>query len=177
MMGLARRIGLADMAYIAVAARGASFYPKSFLAPFDENQPELDRSLDRVDGVLRDVERAGLPRRRIACVGFSQGACLASEYVLRHPARWGALIALTGGLIGPPGTAWTPSARLDGTPVLLATAESDSWVPLDRVMETAAVFRAMGAEVDLRVSPGGEHVMDDGAVAAAREILARLLVA
>ena len=123
---------------------------------------------------MRELEQGGVPRERQALMGFSQGACLASEYVWRHPGRWGALIAFTGGLIGPPGTTWEARGDLLGTPVLLTTSDVDAWVPLDRVKQTATVFRAMGAAVDERVYPGMDHVVSDDEIALARPLLERI---
>jgi phospholipase/carboxylesterase len=175
MLGLAQRIALPGMSYVAVPAAGGSWYPQSFLAPVERNQPHLDWALERVAAIVRELEDRGLARARIALLGFSQGACLAAEFVYRHPARWGALLALTGGLIGPPGTTWATTGDLARTPVLLATSDVDAWVPLERVHESAAVFRAMGAAVDLRVYEGMEHVVSDDEIAAARALLAPLL--
>lgn len=177
MLALARRVDLPQMTYVALAAPGATWYPESFLAPVAHNQPFLDRALDQVEETVQMIVRAGGSRERVACVGFSQGACLAAEYVFRKGGRWGGLAALTGGLIGPPESTWTRSGCLHGTPVVLATAEQDTWVPLRRVHQTAEVFGAMGAEVDLRVYPGAAHEISDDAVAATRRMLGRLVVA
>ncbi|HEX3904912.1 MAG TPA: dienelactone hydrolase family protein [Polyangia bacterium] len=175
MLALARRIDLPGMAYLALPAPGGSWYPERFMAPLASNQPHLDQALARIESAVRAIEARGLPRARIALVGFSQGACLASTYLFRHPARWGALVALTGGLIGPPETTFSVSGSLDGTPALFATADPDSWVPVERVRQTAELFRATSAEVDLRVYPGAGHLVTDDAVRATQELLARLL--
>ena len=128
--------------------------------------------MGRVEQEVRGLETAGLPRRCIALIGFSQGAVLACEYVRRHPARWGALIAFTGGLPGPVGTTWSDRAALDATPVLLSAGDEDALVPWSRVEETAAAFTRMGAAVTLRRYPGGDHVVDDDEIREARTILA-----
>jgi predicted esterase len=172
MMDLARAIDLPDVAWLALAAPEGSWYPQSFLAVRDDNQPSLDEALARVRGVVADLEGQGIARDRIALVGFSQGACLAAEVVYRNPARWGALVALTGGVLGPKGTAFTPSGDLQGMPAALSVSADDAWVPLWRVKETAAVLRAMGAEVQLRVRDGAEHVIDAEEIAQARRVLA-----
>jgi predicted esterase len=172
MIGLAERIALPQLAWRAPEAPGGSWYPESFMAPDEANRRDLDLALNRVEQEVRALERAGLPRRRIALIGFSQGAVLACEYVRRHPARWGALIAFTGGLPGPAGTAWTARAVLDATPVLLSAGDEDALVPWSRVEETAAAFTRMGAAVTLRRYPGGEHVVDDDEIREARTILA-----
>jgi len=175
MLDLAERIALPGMPFVAIPAHGGTWYPESFLAPFARNEPHLGWALARVESVVCELEREGATRGRIAAVGFSQGACLACEYVLRTPTRWGAVAALTGGLIGPPDTKWAPTGALEGTPVLLATSDVDAWVPLDRVQATEKIFRAMGGAVELHVLAGRDHVVSDDEVALTRALLAPLL--
>lgn len=171
MIDLAGRLGLPEVAWRALQAPGGSWYPESFLAPLRANQPRLDQTLAQVEQEVRALEALGVPRRRIALIGFSQGACVACEYVRRHPRRWGALIAFTGGLPGPAGTAWAAPAPLDGTPVLLSAGDQDALVPWTRVEETAAAFARMGAAVSLRRYRGGAHVVEDDEIRQARTIL------
>lgn len=159
----------------APQARHSTWYPKSFLAPFDENQPWLDSALARVDTLVDEIERGGLAAERIVLFGFSQGACLASEFVARTPRRYGALVAATGGRIGPPGTRFAGDGDLSGTPVHLSAGDPDPHVPWSRVEETASCFRALGAEVTTVRAPGFPHAVHPEAVAWLRDRLARLL--
>jgi phospholipase/carboxylesterase len=172
MMQLARAIDLSDMAWVAIAAPDGTWYPQSFLARREDNQPSLDAALASVRGVVAALADQGIGRDRIAFIGFSQGACLAAEFVYRDPARWGGLVALTGGIIGPKGTDFPPSGDLQGMPVRLSVSAEDAWVPLWRVQETATLLRTMGAEVQLRVRSGVEHIVDDEEIAQARQVLA-----
>lgn len=174
-LDLAERLALPGMPFVAVPAAEGTWYPESFLAPRGRNEPRLGWALERLEAVVRGLEEGGLSRARIALVGFSQGACLASEYLFRTPSRWGALAALTGGLIGPPGTTWAPTGSLAGTPALLTISDVDEWVPLERVEATAEVFRSMSAAVDLRVYAGKAHVVSDDEIRATRELLAPLV--
>jgi predicted esterase len=167
--------GAAGIALVAPQARHSTWYPQSFLAPFAENQPWLDSALARVGGLVAEVERAGVPSERIVLFGFSQGACLASEWLARNPRRLGALIAATGGRIGPPGTAFAATGDLAGTPVHLSAGDPDAHVPWRRVEETAANLAAMGAAVTTRREPGFPHAVHPEAAAFARRRLAELL--
>jgi phospholipase/carboxylesterase len=97
---LARELKLKDAAVLAPQATNNSWYPYSFLAPVEENQPALDSALERLDELVSQVKTAGLPLDRIYFLGFSQGACLALEYTARNAAAYGGVIAFTGGLIG-----------------------------------------------------------------------------
>src|SRR6185295_15842250 len=86
------------VSYVAPAAAGHTWYRYSFLSPLDRNEPYLTSALELVGELVADVEAQGVPRARIVLLGFSQGACLASEYAVRHPARYGAVIAFSGGV-------------------------------------------------------------------------------
>ncbi|NKJ49034.1 hypothetical protein CIC12_20300 [Burkholderia sp. SG-MS1] len=174
MVDIALRIGLPDLVYVAPCAAGDSWYPSRFTDPVEINQPDLDWALERIQLAVNEFEVQGIARARIALVGFSQGACLASEFVYRNSGRWGALIALTGGLIGPQGTSWGCDGNLASTPVFLGNGDMDPWVPLWRTRETAEVFRSMGGAVVERTYPGRGHEVCDDEVAVARDILANV---
>ena len=178
-LGTAARLALPAMPFVAPAAPGFSWYPKSFLVPRAENEPALGDTLAAVDALVATLEAEGVPRERIAILGFSQGACVLSEYAFQRGGRWGALVAFTGGLVGPPGTTWSDHGgrSLAGTPVFLGGSDEDALVPVHRVRETASVLRAMGADVDCLTYPGSEHIVSDDEIRRARPHLARLLPA
>jgi phospholipase/carboxylesterase len=162
------------VALVAPQARHGTWYPQSFLAPFAANQPGLDAALERVGEVVAEIEAAGIPAERIVLFGFSQGACLASEFAARNPRRYGALVAATGGRIGPPGADFTSAGDLAGTPVHLSAGDPDPHVPWSRVEETAASLRAMGAVVTTLREPGFPHAVHPEAVAFLRGLVADL---
>jgi predicted esterase len=171
MLELAGALASEDAAWIAPQADGGQWYPNSFLAPIESNEPWLSASLALVGRLVARCGDAGLPPERIALVGFSQGACLASEFAARNARRYGGLVVLSGGLIGPPGTPRDYAGSLDGTPVLLGCSDFDPHIPVARVQETARVLGAMGGEVDERIYPGMGHTVVDDEIAAARRIL------
>lgn len=177
MIGLAALIDLPQIAWRALQAPRGSWYPGRFMDPLQANQPHLDQALDRVDQAVGALIAAGAPPRRIALMGFSQGACLACEYLRRRPERWGALVAFTGGLFGPEGTTWDTPSLLDGTPALITNSDQDEWVPLSRTLETAAALRRMGADVTLKLYPGREHVVCADEIEQARAVLRRAVAA
>jgi len=166
--------GSDEIALVAPQARHSTWYPKSFLAPFEENEPWLGSALGRVGDAVAELERAGLTTDRILIFGFSQGACLASEFVARNARRYGALVAATGGRIGPPGTSFAASGDLAGTPIHLSAGDPDPHVPWSRVEESAASFRAMNALVTTWREPGYPHAVHPSAVRFLRERLTEL---
>jgi phospholipase/carboxylesterase len=171
MVALAERMDLPGVAWRALEAPGGSWYPGSFMDPIVANQPQLDQSLAQIEREVGALQARGLPRSRIALVGFSQGACVACDYVRRHPGRWGALIAFTGGLPGPDGAAWSADRGLEGTPILLSNSEADPFVPWTRVEQTARAFEGMGGAVTLELHPGRDHSVSEQEIATARAIL------
>lgn len=153
------RVPRDDVAYRAPHASGETWYPEGFLAPLERNQPWLDYALATVDAALEGLAAHGFGRERVVLIGFSQGGCVAAEYVRRHPRRYGGLVVCTGGLAGPPGTTWNQDGDLAATPVLVTTAERDPWVPPWRVFETTTVFERMGAAARHRIFPGADHTV------------------
>jgi predicted esterase len=117
---------------------------------------------------------AGIERQKVAIVGFSQGACLATEFVARNAARYGGLVAFTGGLIGPPGAKFVYSGELSGTPCFLGAGDRDPHVPWKRVEESAAVLSDLGAAVTLRRYPGLPHTINQDEIDHAKIILRRI---
>jgi len=165
------------VAYLAPQAAANSWYPHSFLAPTEQNEPWLSSAIARVDSVVRFCVEEGLSRNRIIVSGFSQGACLATEYVAQHPARYGALIAFTGGLIGPPGADLHHRGSLHGTPVLLSSGDPDAHVPWARVETSASELERMGARVKLMCFPGRPHSILREEIEEARRMIFSLLQA
>ena len=170
-LDLVPRLDRPGFTYLAPTAAGRTWYPHSFMAETETNEPWLSSALRALDQALYDVEARGVPTQRIVLLGFSQGACLMAEYAVRHAARYGGVIAFSGGLVGPPGTTWDDSGSFSGTPVFLGCSDPDAHVPRARVEESAAVFTRMGATVDLRIYPGMGHTIHDDEIGAARSIL------
>lgn len=156
---------------VAPAAPGRTWYPYSFLAPRQDNEPGVSAGIVTLSEVVAALVARGLPRHRIVLLGFSQGACLASQFAVEHPARYGGLVLFSGGLIGPPGTVWDLPGEFGGTPVFLGCSDVDTHVPAERVRETAEVFTRMGAVVTRRLYPGMGHLVNDDEIHAAQEIL------
>lgn len=169
---LATPLAHPGVAYLAPAAADHTWYPLSFLADRPRNEPWLSSALGVIRRLVDDVVARGIPASRIVLLGFSQGACLASEFALRHPGRFGGIVVFSGGLIGPPGTAWDVPGDFAGTPAFFGCSDVDAHVPRWRVDESAAVFSRMGAATDLRIYPGMGHLVNDDELAAARAIVA-----
>jgi len=174
-LGLREEFGFPGVEYLAPQAAGHAWYPYSFLAPIERNEPWLTESLAQVGETVDGAVRRGIAREKIVIAGFSQGACLASEFVARNAARYGGLIAFTGGLIGPPGTDFRYPGSLAGTPVFLGSGDPDPHVPWQRVAETARVLAELGADVDLKRYPGMPHTIAREEIDAAKMLISKSL--
>jgi phospholipase/carboxylesterase len=168
---VAARLDRTDLAHILPEAHDNSWYPESFLRPIEENQPRLDWALERLGDVRQLLAKAGVKDDRIVWMGFSQGACLVSEYVARSSRHFRAMVCFTGGLIGPIEADLTRPFAVHGLPALFTASDIDEFVPLWRVQETAAIYRSAGAAVELSVNLGAAHEIVDDAMERCRAFL------
>ena len=170
-LSLAGALRQADLAYIAPRAPGHSWYPHSFLAPLEQNEPFLSRSLTTVGAIVNDLAGRGIASDRVALIGFSQGGCLALEFAARNPQRYAVLAGLSAGLIGPPGLTRDYPGSLEGTPVFLGCSDKDAHIPLERVRVSSQVLTAMNAAVTERIYPGMGHTINQDEIALVRRLL------
>jgi predicted esterase len=171
MLSLADELGLDDIAFLALQAPGGTWYPHSFLAPIADNEPGISAGLEALDSLRRHLGEQQVGSPQIGILGFSQGACLALEYAARHARRYAAILGLSGGLIGPPGTPRNYPGSLAGTPVLFGCSDVDPHIPLERVHESVDVFRKLGATVDERIYKGMGHTISRDEIDAAKTLL------
>ena len=167
-----------DATYLAPAAANRTWYPQSFMSEIAKNEPFLSSALSVLASLVADVEAAGIPRDRIVLGGFSQGACLTTEFAIRNASRFGGILAFSGGAIGPPGTVWNPSGTIgtfDGTPIFFGCSDVDAHIPEARVTESADLCARMGAAVTKRIYPGMGHLVNDDEIAWAQDLLSDAL--
>lgn len=156
---------------VAPQANQYQWYPYSFLAPTDQNEPGLSSGLQVVYDLVSDLESKGFKKGKIVLLGFSQGACLASEFLARHPAKYGGLIALSGGLIGDKVSSANYEGSLDDTPVFLGCSNIDPHIPKERVDETESVFNSLNGKVMKKIYPGMGHTVNDDEIEEIKKIL------
>jgi predicted esterase len=163
--------GRPDITYLAPGAAGGTWYPLSFMADREKNEPGISSGVWVLEQLVQHVVRAGVRKDRIVLLGFSQGACLTSQFAASHADRYGGVVLYSGGLIGPPGTTWNYPGSFGGTPVFLGCSDVDTHVPKTRVDESAAVFQRMGATVTEQIYPGMGHLVNEEEIAFTRTLL------
>jgi phospholipase/carboxylesterase len=148
------------LAYLAPQAAGNTWYPYSFLSPIPDNEPYLSSALAAIQDLLDGLSQAGIVPERTMLLGFSQGACLALEFVARHARRYGGVVGLSGGLIGPDDTPREYGGALAGTPVFLGCSDIDPHIPKERVLYSAEVLQGLGGDVTTRLYPHMGHTIN-----------------
>jgi predicted esterase len=170
-IGISKAISLPNVAWLAPDAASHSWYPYSFLMPVDQNQPFLDSALSVVGGLLQHLEDSGLPAEKTVLLGFSQGACLASEFVARYPRRYGGLVVFSGGLIGATIDPAQYIGALEETPIFGGCSDIDPHIPLERFEVSGQVLADLGGAVDFRVYPGMGHTITLDELSAAKALI------
>jgi len=167
--------GVEGVAHLAPQAARNTWYPNSFLAPVEQNEPGRSSGLQAVDDAVERAVEADIDRERVLLLGFSQGACLASEYVARNPRRYGGLVALSGGLIGETVDPESYEGDVAGTPVFIGCSDVDPHIPLERVKETSEAFELLNGDVDERIYEGMGHGVNEDELEAVSELVAGLV--
>jgi predicted esterase len=177
MARLAQALEAPEVRFLFPGAPGNTWYPQSFMAPFAANEPYLSRSLQNHAQLIEAVIAEGVSPERIVLGGFSQGACLTAETLVRAPRRYGAALIFTGGVIGPPGTAWPVQPALAGTPVYLTGSEIDQHVPVTRTRETERLLKESGAVVEAHIFADRPHMVTTEEIETARGYLRAVMEA
>lgn len=170
-LSLRQYLQLNEFALLAPEATNHTWYPYSFLAPVSQNEPWLSSALDLVNTLVKDCLTAGLKTSDIHLLGFSQGACLTLEFAARHAARYGSIIAFTGGLIGESINRSNYSGTFEGTPVFIGCSDRDMHVPVERVYASTNILIEMGASVTEKIYPGMAHTIIEDEILIANKLL------
>jgi phospholipase/carboxylesterase len=170
-VGLSSELNVVDYALVAPQATNHTWYPYSFLAPPQQNEPWLSSALDMLNEIVSDINSAGIPDAQIYFAGFSQGACLTLEYVTRNARRWGGVAAFTGGLIGDKINLQNYRGDFEGTPILIGSSDPDPHIPVERVHESTAILKEMKASVTEKLYPNMGHTISEDEIRLANKLI------
>ncbi|WP_276369431.1 dienelactone hydrolase family protein [Chryseolinea sp. H1M3-3] len=162
---------LDEFAVLAPQATNHTWYPYSFLVPRKQNEPWLSSAIDLITELVHDINNAGIIKENIYFLGFSQGACLALEYIARHATKWGGAVAFTGGLIGDKVFTDTYTGDFQGTPIFIGTSNPDPHVPVERVNETTLLLKKMNASVTEKVYQNMGHTINEDEIELANKLV------
>jgi predicted esterase len=173
-MLLGQELSMPGFTYLAPQAAGNTWYPNRYSDPIPNNEPWLSAALAALEGLLTKVQEV-VPVERTVMLGFSQGACLTLEFAARHARRYGAVVGLSGALIGPPDTPRDYPGSLDGTPVFLGCSDVDPHVAANDVLAAAEVLRRLGGDVAERLYPGLGHQVNEDELDHIRRLMKSLM--
>lgn len=168
---LSAELNVPGFAYVAPQAEGNTWYPYPFMTPMELNEPWLSSALSVLEACVGWIESQGIPPEKIVILGFSQGACLATEFAARNARRYMGIAGLSGGLIGPDTTPRDYAGSLVGTPVFLGCSDIDPHIPKERVLETEQVFRTLGGVVTARLYPNMGHFVNEDEINEVRNMM------
>lgn len=170
-LSVAKHLKIKDFALVAPQAENRTWYPYSFLVAIEENEPSFSKSLDVIHQVVVAVQQNGIEKENIYFLGFSQGACLALEFTARNAAKYGGVVAFTGGLIGDQVYENHYAGNFENTPIFIGTSDPDFHVPVERVNQTEALLTKMGASVTKKIYPNMGHTISQDEIDLANELV------
>ncbi len=159
-LGLSPHLNLSGYAILAPQATNATWYPYSFMAPVEENEPWLSSAVDTIEQTVKTATDAGITPENIYFFGFSQGACLTLEFIARNAQRYGGAVAIIGGVIGETINRDHYKGDFKQTPVFIGTSNPDFHVPVERVYATEKILNEMNADVTLKVYEHSGHTIN-----------------
>jgi len=173
-LGLAREVNVPELWAIAPQAANFTWYPNRFNTPVAGNEPWLTWGLARIDEMVTLARAEGIANEHIVLAGFSQGACLALEWLARSGTQLGGVLGFSGGLIENGDRPREYESDLLGSHVFIGCSDVDFHIPLERVERSAELLGAMGAEVEKRIYPGMGHTINQDEINYLRQLLTRV---
>lgn len=170
-LGLASHLNVSEFALLAPEATNNTWYPNSFLAKPEQNEPWLSSALNLLKETVDEAMKQGIASENTYFLGFSQGACLTLEFVTRHAQKYGGVAAFTGGLIGDKIYDQNYSGDFNGTPIFIGTGNPDPHVPIERVNQSVSLLEKMNAKVSLKVYDGRPHTITQDEIEEANRLL------
>lgn len=168
---LASFLGEPGIAYLAPQAAGSTWYPYPFTQPREVNEPGLSSAHAVVTTMIERLSDEVFEPESIVLLGFSQGACLATDVAALNPRPYGGVIGFSGGLIGDQLDPSSYSGSLAETPVFLGCSDIDPHIPVERVHETAEILSDLDADVTVAIYPGMGHTISPDEIEHARKII------
>ncbi|MDN3674367.1 dienelactone hydrolase family protein [Flavobacterium branchiarum] len=170
-LSIAKYLNVDEFALVAPQAANRTWYPYSFLVPTNENEPYFSNSLEAIHQVLVAIQQNGIEKENIYFLGFSQGACLALEFTARNAAKYGGVVAFTGGLIGDKVYEEHYHGNFENTPIFIGTSDPDFHVPVERVNDSEALLKKMGANVTKKIYDNMGHTISHDEISIANELI------
>lgn len=170
-LSLSQHFNVKDYALLAPQATNGTWYPFSFIAPVEQNEPWLSSAVETVEKTVQTALNAGVKAENIYFFGFSQGACLTLEFLARNAQKFGGVAAIIGGVIGEKINRENYKGDFAQTPIFLGTSNPDFHVPVERVYATANILKEMNADVTEKVYANFGHSINQEEIELANALI------
>jgi predicted esterase len=171
MLSLADSLQVGGARFLIPQAADNRWYPQTAFGPLDVNEPDLSSAIMVIEDLVYQSQLEGFSDQQIVLGGFSQGACLAAEYAVRNPARYGGLFIFSGALIGPPGVTRELPGSFKHMPVFIGGSDVDPWISHKLLKNAAITFEQMGAGVTFETYPGLPHTVNGDEILQVKKML------
>jgi len=175
MLPLAEQLAQPDFFYIAPQAKHHTWYPYSFLESQEKNKAGIMSGLQVIYDLLQNIRETGLEYEKMILLGFSQGACLALDFITRHPQTLGGVAALSGALIGKQISEKDYTGNLHKTPVFIGCDEKDPYVPMNRLHLTSDIIHSLNGKVNKQIYRDMGHKVNEHEIKIIRGMMASIL--
>lgn len=169
------RLSVGGVHFVLPAAEGEAWYDAKAVEPMtNDTEAQLTAALRLVAGAEAEA-RAACPGVPLVLIGFSQGACLVIEHLMRG-GQADAAAMLTGCRVGAASDD-LPVADLGGMPVYCTNGDADPWIPTWAFQKAVGDLIGAGARVRSDVFPGRAHDIGGAEIAVLDALIADTIAA
>ena len=166
-----RHIDVPGVRYVIPRAPGASWYDARAIDPLNERtRAQMGAGLEMVHAMATEALSVA-PAARNVLAGFSQGACMSADYLMRHGPLDGGACLFTGCRVGSRADA-PPVRSLAGMAVYTSCGDNDPWIPAPAWHDLIADLTRAGARLRADLFPGRPHMVTGTEIAALTDMLA-----
>lgn len=170
-LSISEHFNVDEFALMAPQATNNTWYPQSFMAKEEENQPWLNSALETIHQTVERLNKNGIQSENIYFFGFSQGACLTLEYLARNAQKYAGAVAIIGGLIGEKIIRENYNGNFENTSIFIGTSNPDFHVPIERVYATENILKEMNAQIHLKVYDNFPHTIHQDQIDIANKLI------
>lgn len=167
---IVNRLEAPGIRFVLPKSAGVGWYQARAIDPLTPvTRAELAQSLTDLAAVIAQAQAAD-PGRPLVLAGFSQGACLAVEYLLAGRGGVAAACLFTGCRVGDASDD-LPLSGLAGMPVYASCGDADPWIPADAYHALLRDLTRAGARVRTDMFPGRPHAVTPTEIAVLQGML------
>ncbi len=156
MASIVQHLDVPEARFVLPKSKGPGWYAaRAIDALTPDSRAELAESLDAL-ALAVEEGRAGMGMKPTMFVGFSQGACLSVEYLMREGPIFQAAALLTSCRVGHRMDD-LPITDMGGMPIYASCGDNDPWIPATAYHEMLGDLTRAKARLRTDMFPGRGH--------------------